>query len=340
VTATTQSTVPSSARVARARAYLDLATGRGLEIGPLASPIVRKDEANVAYVDVLDADTLRTHYAQDPGVIEGNVVDLDFVLHQAGVTRSLADVVGPAGAFQWVIASHVVEHVPDLIAFLADVAAILDDYGRLALVVPDRRYCFDALRPPTTVGEMLLAHDNRDSRPSVRAVFDHFASAVGFDPVQLWRGVPADPANRMYPLEQAWELVERRRNTGDYLDSHTWLFTPESFVEQVGVLARLGLNDFTVAGMSPTAVNDYEFFVTLERIPRGASADDRAAAIDAGFAVGSASSPPVADVEVPPAQHDAVTMLVSARERRLLELKRCALAPVHRAVRAVRDRRR
>ena len=342
-----ESTAASSSRVARARAHIDVTRGRGLEVGPLASPIVRKDEGEVYYVDVSDAQRLRDHYAEDPGVATDNVVDLDFVLFQEGVTRSLADVVGPAGPFQWVIASHVVEHVPDLIAFLADVASIMDDDGRLALAIPDRRYCFDALRPPTTVGEMLLAHDNRDSRPSVRAVFDHFADAVGFDPTQLWRGIPADPDNRMYPLSQAWDLVERRRHTNEYLDSHTWLFTPSSFVEQFKVLARLGLNDFTVIGLSPTAINDYEFFVTLRRLPRGLTDEQRSAEIDAGF-------PPVvenAETAREPATiaresatgalgdtQDGDQMLVSPRERRLIEAKRRLLTPLRRIVLRHRSR--
>ena len=336
----TDTAVPVTGRVARARAHLNLTSGRGLEIGPLASPIVRKDQADVAYVDVLAAETLRDHYAQDPGVVVANVVDLDFVLFQDGVTHTLADVVGPAGPFQWAVASHVIEHVPDLIAFLADVAAILDDRGRLALVVPDRRYCFDALRPPTTVGEMLLAHDNEDRRPSVRAVFDHFSSAVEFDPVRLWSGIPAEPANRMYPLAQAWDLVQRRRTTGDYLDSHTWLFTPASLVEQLGVLARLGLNDFTVVGVSPTAENDYEFFVTLERIPRDASAEARAGAIEAGFpqVPDKLAALPATDVtaEPPPEPSGPSLMVVSARERRLLEHKRRLLVPIHRWRRRLR----
>lgn len=328
----TESSTAVAPRIARAREHLDLTAGRGLEIGPLASPIVRKDEAAVSYVDVLSAQTLRSHYAEDANVDETDIVDLDFVLSQDGTTHSLAEIVGPAGPFQWVIASHVVEHVPDLIAFLADVAAIVDDGGRLALVVPDRRYCFDALRPPTTIGEMLLAHDNQDRRPSVRAVFDHFSSAVGYDPAALWRGVPADPANRLYPLQQAWDLVQRRRTTEDYLDSHTWLFTPESFVEQLSVLARLGLNDFTVVGVSPTAVNDYEFFVTLQRIPRAATADERGAAIDAGFAPAPStpSSEPAPPLPPPAAPASPLLMTVSPRERRLIERKRKLLGGVHR----------
>jgi hypothetical protein len=335
----TEQTMPAT-RVARAIEHLNIKVGRGLEIGPLANPIVPKSEAVVYYVDVMPAETLRDHYAEDPAVRTERVVDLDFVRFKDGVTRSLADTAGSAAPFQWVVASHVIEHVPDFIGFLADVASILEDRGRLALVVPDRRYCFDALRPPTTVGEMLLAHDNGDTRPSVRAVFDHFASAVGFDPAQLWRGIPADPANRMYSLDTAWELVQRRRSTTEYLDTHTWLFTPTSFVEQLSILARLGLHDFTVIGISPTAVDDYEFFVTLERIPRDAAAEERNAAIASGF-------PPVAENPVPPPEQpastpadqagtSAVTMEVSRREQRLIEFKRRLLLPVHRIIRRIK----
>lgn len=84
-----------------------------------------------------------------------------------------------AGApFDWILASHVIEHIPDLISWFRDLGSIMSPGARLSLVIPDRRYCFDALRPPTTVGDILLAHDNRDTRPSARAVFDYFSSVV------------------------------------------------------------------------------------------------------------------------------------------------------------------
>lgn len=320
----TESAPVGTDRVARAIAHLDLSVGRGLEVGPLANPLIRKPDADVYYVDVKSGEALREHYAHDTGVVTEDIVDVDFVLFHDGRTRSLAEVVGPAGPFQWAMAAHVIEHVPDLIAFLVDIAAILEDRGRLALVVPDRRYCFDALRPATTVGEMLLAHDNGDSRPSVRAVFDHFHSAVVYDAGALWRGVSADPADRIHPLSDAWNLAEMRRNTDEYLDSHTWLFTPRSFVDQLETLARLGLHDFVVVGVTPTAVNDFEFFVTLERLPSGLSAEERDAAISTGF-------PPVTEVTVPSevAGPGLVTMAVSRREQRLVEVKRAVSGRAH-----------
>ena len=39
-----------------------------------------------------------------------------------------------------------IEHTPDLIAFLADCDAVLKDTGVLSLVIPDKRYSFDRFR--------------------------------------------------------------------------------------------------------------------------------------------------------------------------------------------------
>ena len=58
---------------------------RGLEIGPLAAPRVRKDEGNVLYVDHTDAAGLRSKYATNP-VMKGRldqIVEIDYVMSDA-----------------------------------------------------------------------------------------------------------------------------------------------------------------------------------------------------------------------------------------------------------------
>src|ERR1022692_3161571 len=52
-------------RVRPERAAIDVAHMRGLEIGPLASPRVRKDEGPVRYVDHASAEELKQKYATD-----------------------------------------------------------------------------------------------------------------------------------------------------------------------------------------------------------------------------------------------------------------------------------
>lgn len=329
------SAAPLTARQIHARDHLDLATGRGLEIGPLTTPLVGRHEADVRYLDIHSADGLREHYRADPAVAPADVVDIDYVLITDDGVLSVSTAAAAGAPFDWVVASHVIEHVPDVIGWLSDLAAVMRDGARLSLVVPDRRYCFDARRPPTTVGEMLLAHASGDTRPSVRAIFDHFASVCGTSPAELWAGAVPGPETRLHTVGQALELVGRSER-GEYVDSHVWLFTPTSFVDQLDQLSQAGLVDFTVVDVAATPVGELEFYPTLERQPRGwdeaarrqafvASAEPllgRLAAHDARDRAG-VEQPVPATEEFP----------VSARERQLLLAKRRVLAAARRALR-------
>ncbi len=269
-------------RRARLLNALDTGGGHGLEIGPLYKPVALKDECDVSYVDIHFAKGLREYYATHPGTPIDEILEVDFALIEGEVTRSLAQATAPAAPFDWVVASHVIEHVPDLIGWLNDVAEVLVDGGKLSLAVPDRRYCFDARRPPTTVGQMLLAHHNRDARPSVRAVFDHYHAAVRVTPTEAWEEHPG-PETTIFPLEMARDMTARSVDEGIYMDCHVWLFTPREFVQQLAVLAQLGHLDFTVAEIITTDVKDMEYFVVLQRAPRDIDDAARQQLLSDGF---------------------------------------------------------
>ena len=266
---------PQDIRNATLMKLVDVTKGPGLEIGPLHSPIVTEDMADVRYVDVFSRDELRANYANDPNVNLGDIPEIHFVLSGPEGLRRLPEVVGPAAPFAWVIASHVIEHVPDLIAWLAEIAEILDDGGQLLLVVPDRRFTFDILRPWTTVGQMLQAHDLAETKPSVRAVFDMIRNAVTVNLIDAWRGELPGPSDRIHDLAMAVSEAQRVRD-GDYVDSHVWMFTPGLLVEQVTELGRLGLSDFVVEKIVPTALDQNEFYAVLRRLPRGLTGDELA----------------------------------------------------------------
>ena len=166
-------------RPVRTQLYWDLhdfSHGRGFELGPLFNPIVSRSEADVRYVDVFDTEQLRTSYTHDPNVDISKIVDVDVRLgRDDGSVATLSEALGPEAPFDWAMASHVVEHVPDLIGWLADVAAVVADGGVLVLAVPDKRYTFDIHRPLTTTGQLLEAHEAHVDRPGTRAVYDHRA---------------------------------------------------------------------------------------------------------------------------------------------------------------------
>ncbi len=255
--------------------------GRGLEIGPLHSPIVSTEEADVRYVDVFSQDQLRANYATDPSVNLSDIPEIHFALSTPEGMQRLSEAVRPAAPFAWALASHVVEHVPDIISWFAEIAEVLEDGGKLLLVVPDRRFTFDILRPPTTVGQMLQSHDLRETRPSVRAVYDMFRTAVTVDASDAWKGEIPGQETRKHDLAGTMNQVRRARD-GEYVDSHVWMFTPASFVEQVAELGRLDLCDFVVETIVSTPENDIEFNAVLRRLPRGLSREELAATRDAG----------------------------------------------------------
>ncbi len=247
----------------------DFGQGHGLEIGPLHRAIVERGRADVSYVDVMDRDGLVAHYGvEDHGVDVSLIPEIDYFLIQPdGRTLSLSEAAKAGAPFDWVMASHVIEHVPDVIGWLADIAELVADDGALVLAVPDKRYTFDLHRPPTTVGQMLEAHLNQDDRPSVRAVYDHFSAAVGYNHVDLWRGVTTSYSARVHSLQEAVDNVARTRD-GEYVDCHVWLFTPETFLHQMRELRLLGHSAWYVEEIVATPRDDIEFRARLRRIPR------------------------------------------------------------------------
>lgn len=266
---------------------LDLGSGRGLEIGPLHRPTVTPAEGGVSYVDVFATARLREMYANDPSVSVELIPEVDFTLTTPTGVQSLSAATAPGAPYDWVIASHVIEHVPDLVAWLAEVAEVTVEHGALVLAVPDRRYCFDLHRPPTTVGQILQAHELRETRPSVRAIFDHHRSILKVNTRALWDGKPPPGYDaRRLDLAAVTAKVARGR-AGEYVDSHVWTFTPASFLEQMAELRRLGLSSWYCNQIDPTRRGELEFLVVLRRLPPSA---DPVAAMP-GEIVGDADQP-------------------------------------------------
>jgi SAM-dependent methyltransferase len=334
---------PLTPRQLRMYRLFDPTTGKGLEIGPLHMPVVPRSTGDVHYVDVHDLAGLQDAYRDHEGFPLDAIQAPDYVLIGPDGMRPLPEAVAPGAPFAWVVASHVVEHVPDVVTWLREIAEVLEDGGLLVLAVPDRRLCFDAERDPTTVGEMLRAHRSRDLVPSVRAVYDHFSRCVHIDPVHIWHG--EQPGQRMYGSDYVMAKVAEAE-AGRYVDCHVWVWTPASFVAQLAELASLDLLDFVVERVVDPDVDDLEFFARLRRLPRGESRDERHAARAAGLQewtdivlpLPPEPSPPE-DTPVGGGLHDdlaGVAASLSGSEATLVLAKRRALYGARRAARLLR----
>jgi hypothetical protein len=237
--------------------------GVGIEIGPSHDPIAPKSEGfRVHVIDHASREELRAKYA-------GHNVELDRIEEVDFVWRgeSYAELTGRRDHYDWVIASHAIEHTPDLVAFLADCDAVLKDSGVLSLVIPDKRYEFDRFRPVTSLAAVVDAHLAGRKAPSPGSVAEHHLYAVGKAHTIAW--YPGAPG--AYTLIHSDDDTRRRvRETVDktvHHDVHNWCFVPHAFRLLVEDLHTLGYTRLREVSFHPTEGG--EFYVTLGRTGTG-----------------------------------------------------------------------
>jgi SAM-dependent methyltransferase len=126
-------------------------SGDGIEVGPGSNPYPVPPGATVRYVDRWTPDEARRLY---PEVSEGGFPEPDVVI-DFDVNRLDPF---PACSLDFVIASHVLEHLADPLGFLVDIHRVLRPGGVAIVLLPDRRRTFDSFRPPTPLAHLVEDH--------------------------------------------------------------------------------------------------------------------------------------------------------------------------------------
>jgi hypothetical protein len=246
----------------KALRFVDLA-GRGLEIGPSYNPLVPKASgARIETVDHADRETLVAKYTAW-GLPADKIKNIEVVDHLwAG--GSLLETVPDHHGYDYIVASHVIEHTVDLIRFLNDCEGLLKESGKLALVVPDKRYCFDRFQPLSTVGDAVDAFHATNAFHTAGALLDHQAYASRRGEAIAWSRHDVSSCFAQFPnLEGAEDVIRTGLSQDGYADIHKWKFTPTSFALLVRDLEALGFHDLGVLGSDGT--EGFEFFVTLAK---------------------------------------------------------------------------
>lgn len=230
-------------------------TGTILEIGPFCRPLITGE--NIRYLDVMDADALRRRAVEiglDPSDCPARI---DYV----GDLSQIDD------RFAAIVSSHAIEHQPDLIRHLQHVERLLEPRGRYYLIVPDKRYCFDALIPESTIANVLQAHEQKRTVHSLQSVIEHRAMVTHNDPERHWAGEhgPFPPQEQARRVRAA--LKEFESANGDYIDVHAWYWTPEGFRQTIGVIHHLAMTKLRPLRVYQTPRPRFEFCAVLEKAP-------------------------------------------------------------------------
>jgi hypothetical protein len=236
--------------------------GFGLEIAPYFDPfLLKQDYSNLFYTDYLSNHELLEKAKQNPGFIDGGVLpEIDFVWSPGVV---LSDCVPSGVRFDYAVASHVMEHVPNPIGWMNEILATMADGGRLALFLPDRRTNMDRDRNLTTFGELVGLWASQPSVPTAMQVADFLAHSIDIDSAEVLAGRAATaPGRSHYPDQEVVSFASWVATTGRYLDIHCTVWEPEQFVAVIRRAAEAGLMNVDV---SQTCDDLVEFAVILTK---------------------------------------------------------------------------
>lgn len=233
--------------------------GVGIEIGASHDPIApKRDGFKVHVIDHASREELLGKYASH-GVALDRIEEVDFIWHG----ESYVELTGKPRHYDWIIASHVIEHTPDLIAFLNDCDSVLKDDGVLSLVIPDKRFCFDRFRPITGLARLVDSHVSGNKIHSPGAVAEYTLNVASKAGQGSWKAGTAGDYAFFHSARQAVDAMRHVRENRAYVDVHNWCFVPHSFRLLLDDLHTLGYTPLREVAFHPT--EGFEFYVTLGR---------------------------------------------------------------------------
>jgi SAM-dependent methyltransferase len=218
--------------------------GAGIELGPGHHPMpMLFSDVTVRYVDRWDPEQNRALF---PDVANGSTFTTPDVIANLDVDR-LSALAHESQDF--VVASHLLEHLANPLAQLEDMHRVLKRGGVALIFLPDRRYTFDRKRSPTPV-EHLIA----DYRDQVTVVSDEHLE---------------DHLRKTGVWQESWTEEDRRREFAFNRDRsvHVHCWSEAEFLPVLEhTIAAMGMQWELLDAMFVEDVTDgFEFGFALRR---------------------------------------------------------------------------
>jgi SAM-dependent methyltransferase len=238
---------------------------RILEFGPLIRPFVsKKNYPNAFFADVRSTAEIKSLYTSNDYLqATGLTVDIDSIVEiDYVITKSYTDTFKNEEKFDVVYLSHVIEHMPDIISFFKDVGNILNKSGKLILIYPDARYCFDHFRNGTTFVDAYDTYMNK--KMNANAVFDFTYNVIHENTESFfWNNKDLSKKLPNNSFKKSLKALEDSRSNILPDDVHFWPFSDYQFVKFLYDMDKAGLLDFEISDFHETQYNTQEFMIVL-----------------------------------------------------------------------------
>jgi len=237
---------------------------RVLELGALDMPTFEPQEAAVDYMDYYSDEEFRQIASK--GGLSRPLNSLVSVNHVVKTKRFAAEV---SQRYDLIIAAHVIEHIPDPIAWLSELTELLEPGGRIFLAIPDRRYTLDYKRKETSPLDLVRAFRSDAKVPDLYSIADFYFYKRNIHGREVWSdpGVVERKIAEPGPtLKEALEKAERALASGsEHANVHCNVFSFPTFKEVWEGIKQVGLLPLELEQIADVQRDGNEFWVLLKR---------------------------------------------------------------------------
>lgn len=239
---------------------------RILELGPLNRCLLdRAKFKNYFFADIRSTKEIKDLYSGNRYLEKtGLSVDLDSIINiDFVIKKSYQETFKNIEKFDFVIVSHVLEHIPNLLDFFLDIQNILRTDGKLIIIYPDRRFCFDHFRVDSKFSSIYDVWV-KGKKDVASQVLDFYTNVVPEnDAVKFWNVENDIKMNEKEEHEKNLKAYKNSLKGNLEEDIHYWPFSDSAFIKFLYDCMTYKLFSFAIEKFIPTQQNTQEFLVVV-----------------------------------------------------------------------------
>ncbi|WP_264914036.1 class I SAM-dependent methyltransferase [Rhodoluna lacicola] len=215
-----------------------------LEISPNWAPLVVPedftDAGSVEYCDRMPFEWLREREANNPDRLSAdlNVIQTTFTWTPG---KRLTECT--SRKYDYVLSSHVVEHVPDLLGHMLEIADVLRPEGKYVIVLPNAEGSGEFFRRKSDEADIVEHFFRGGNATSPGQNWDYLTKSLRYSGKKM-SGKSLQDFDRNHTDAEA--IQDAFRCNFEYVDVHCWVFTPKSFTGLVSRFNELEIFPFRV----------------------------------------------------------------------------------------------